>query len=75
MNIKFFSQIFFVFSIMLIGFYAYTMNKDIKIRKSSKIELEYWTEKLIQDGIKISKVRNKKLIQIDSPEDEHEDVL
>jgi DNA replication and repair protein RecF len=38
--------------------------KDIKIRKSSKIELEYWTEKLIQDGIKISKIRNKKLLQI-----------
>ena len=38
--------------------------KDIKIRKSSKIELEYWTEKLIQDGIKISKIRNKKLIEI-----------
>ena len=38
--------------------------KDIKTRKSSKIELEYWTEKLIQDGIKISKIRNKKLLQI-----------
>ena len=38
--------------------------KDIKIRKSTKIELEYWTEKLIQDGLKITKIRNKKLAEI-----------
>ena len=38
--------------------------KDIKARKSSKNELEYWTEKLIQDGIKISKLRKKKLEEI-----------
>ena len=38
--------------------------KDIKAKKSSKNELEYWTEKLIQDGIKISKIRNKKLEEI-----------
>ena len=30
-NLFFLIIIFFVFSIMLIGFYAYTMNKDIKI--------------------------------------------
>ena len=40
--------------------------KDIKARKSSKNELEYWTEKLIQDGIKISKLRKKKLEEISS---------
>tara|TARA_B100001029_G_scaffold179880_1_gene191988 strand:+ start:8261 stop:9145 length:885 start_codon:yes stop_codon:yes gene_type:complete len=38
--------------------------KDIKIRKSSKLELEFWTEKIIEDGLIISKQRKQKLNEI-----------
>ena len=38
--------------------------KDIKKGKSSKIELEFWTEKIIEDGLIISRQRKLKLNQI-----------
>ena len=38
--------------------------KDIKIGKSSKLELEFWTEKIIEDGLIISKRRKQKLGKI-----------
>ena len=38
--------------------------KDIKIGKSSKLELEFWTEKIIEDGLIISKRRKEKLYKI-----------
>ena len=38
--------------------------KDIKIGKSSKLELEFRTEKIIEDGLIISKRRKEKLYKI-----------
>ncbi len=38
--------------------------KDIKFNRSSKIELEFWTEKIIEDGLIIYKERELKLNQI-----------
>ena len=38
--------------------------KEIKFNRSSKIELEFWTEKIIEDGLIIYKERELRLNQI-----------
>ena len=38
--------------------------KEIKLRKSTRIELEFWTEKIVEDGSIIFKERMKRLNQI-----------